>query len=101
MSFKAKIVESYEVQCCDVKKSFEWKHEAVDYLMGHIRRKHKNLLPTLEKKGRDLARSQNGCGYYDGSDKDTGWPRAQASFREAWRKHALERMLRFSNEKTN
>ncbi len=94
MKFQAKIVESYEVQCCEVKKSFEYKYEAINYLMGHIRIKHKNLLPVLEKKGRARARSQNGCGYYDGSDKDTGWPRAQATFREAWRKHALEDMLK-------
>lgn len=88
-----RLTESYTVECCAQVVSFECKHEALEWLMKHIRAAHLNLLTKLEKRGRELARSQNGCGYYDGSDKDVGWPKAQETFREAWRTNALKEQL--------
>jgi hypothetical protein len=87
------LVESFRVSCCGKTHEFTYKYEAIEFLMKHIRRKHKSLLGKLEREGRKLARSQNGCGYYDGNDKDTGWSRAQPTFREAWRENALKAIL--------
>lgn len=87
---KPRLVESYKAVCCGTETTFSEKYEAVKFLLTHVQTAHKQFYKQLEKKGRQLARSQNGCGYYDGSDRDTGWAKARAGFREAWIKHALE-----------
>jgi len=89
-----RLIESYTAECCGKSRPFDTKRGALDYLVRHIQRKHPALNKRLEKEARECARSQNGCGYYDGSDRDTGWPNAHGDFRAAWRAHALEYMLR-------
>jgi hypothetical protein len=88
-----KLVESYQVTCCDMVELFSWKYQAIECLLKHIETSHSNRYEVIEKKGRKMTRSMNGCGYYDGNDKDTGWGKASETFREAWRKNALEYLL--------
>ena len=89
------ITSTHAIKCqeCDSAiVSFE-QYEAVEWAKKHIKEYHSKIYENLEKRGRELARSQNGCGYYDGSDKDTGWQKASTTFRDAWIKHAVEEML--------
>jgi hypothetical protein len=92
--FNASLTEIFVTNCCNTTFLDTSKYDLFKKLMQHIRSKHPDVLATLDKYGRELARSQNGCGYYDGSDKDTGWPNAQESFKEAYREQALERILK-------
>lgn len=92
-----KITKVVTVTCCGKCKTFDKEYQAVDYLLNHIRRSHKGLLKQLDARGRVLAKSQNGCGYYDGNGE--GWRRAKRknpNFVSAWTKHALERRLRIA-----
>lgn len=81
------------VSCCRVSKQFEWEHEALQWLLGHVRRVHPRLLKRVNRYARELARNQNGCGYWD-TDNSNGWAKAQATFREAWRRHALKELIK-------
>lgn len=91
----ASLTQTYTVKCCKVTRSFEWEHQAIGWILGHIRRKHASLLPIIEERARKSALSQNGMGYYDGAGKSKtgGWHDAQPSFREAWRENAIRRIL--------
>jgi hypothetical protein len=91
-----KIIPKFTVTCCGLSRNYREEYLAVEGLMRHIRKKHKDILAKLESRGRVLARSQNGCGYYDGSDSDTGWPLSPETFKEAWRRNALREMLKQS-----
>lgn len=92
----ATLTQSYTVRCCKMTRVFEWDGQALGWLLGHIRKKHASMLPMIEARARKAALSQNGSGYYDGAGKSKtgGWHDAQPSFREAWRKNALGRILR-------
>src|SRR6266700_6264353 len=90
----------WTISCCGIEKKCEYESEAVVWLLAHNHQDHRALLKKIEKKARKLARSQNGRGYYDANDKDTGWQRAQPTFREAWRMQALKEILRESQRTT-
>lgn len=89
-----KLTEEYTVHCCSgwvyVAQS---RHDALDKLLTHISACHPDEYKKLERKGRLEARSQNGCGYWD-SDSSNGWDKAQASFRRAWIRTALDYKLK-------
>jgi hypothetical protein len=88
-----KIVESHVATCCgNFKFTGTYSIETQEALLSHIEKDHKELFLQLQKKGRILARSQNGRGYFD-SDKDNGWAKAQELFRHAWTRHALEEVV--------
>ena len=79
-----KITTTVVAQCCkDWRFEARYKHEVISALLNHIRRKHPTLLAKLKREGRSLARSQNGCRYWD----------SNSSFRNAWIENALENTL--------
>jgi len=62
--------------------------------MGHIRRKHPDIVKYLNERGRGLATRNNGYGYYDDiKSNNSGWHRAGPSYRETWRMNALREMV--------
>jgi len=88
-----KLDTMFTVRChCGLVKEFEHEMDALHYALRHIRRKHKRLYRRIEKQGREAAKCQEGCGY-----TDSDWPtkRTEPTFREAWRVHALERLLQY------
>lgn len=93
--FKPSLKETHTVTCCGISRNFEWKYKCLVWLLAHIRRKHKKLIPVIEKRARKSALSENGRGYYDGSgtSKTGGWHGAGKCFRERWRETAIERIL--------
>lgn len=79
--------------------AFEFKHEAMKWLLQHIRHNHPSVLKQVKKIGRELARSMNGMGYYDGigphsKTKKWGWFASSPEFREAWTEKAVEKILK-------
>ena len=63
-------------------------------MFNHIKRNHKRCYEKIKKLGREEAMSQNGRGYADdGKSPNDGWFKAQPSFRIAWMKNALRRMI--------
>lgn len=87
-----KLVRTFKISCCGQENSFSWEYEALERLLHHVKYSHKALWKKLEKRGRELARSQNGLGYSD-YDHSNGWRKAQPWFRDAWREKALKEHL--------
>ncbi len=83
-----KIEEQYSVHCCKRTICFDTKYKALEWLLRHIRQKHKQLYITLEKRAMRSARSQNGNGYWDKHGE--GWKKARATFRWVWIRHEVE-----------
>jgi hypothetical protein len=90
---------SIRIECdeCPRAEHFKDEHCALEWAVGHIRRSHPETYKRLEHKGRLEARSQNGCGYFDG-DMANGWDCAPVSFRQAWIETALKRHLDWPKE---
>lgn len=96
-----KITTTIKVECCNGKFEFSSSsnHEVIEALLNHVKINHKPLYERLERKGRRLAMSQNGCGYYDsGKGEQGGWWDAQPPFRQAWIENALEDELNENNQ---
>ena len=94
-----KIISKFEVQCskCDgIANSFTTEFTAIDWLFEHIRNQHPGTFQKLQIEGRQMATSQNGCGYFDNpqdKSKNSGWYKSREGFKLAWTKHALKIML--------
>ncbi len=89
-----KLEPSFTVTCCDFTFSAPYEHEALEKLMNHIKRNHPDVVKKLNIAGRKEAMSQNGCGYFDNGEGMTGgWFQAESTFRQAWKRNALKRML--------
>ena len=83
---------------CDCCETFtgECDYEVLTQLQIHIKTKHSKIYKQFESLGRNAAKSQNGCGYFDsGKSKDDGWHKAQQTFRDAWIRKALERKIKY------
>jgi len=90
MTFK----KSFTAECCGSQFVSNDEYESLKALIRHIRRHHPVVVKQLNKRARQAAMSQNGCGYYDdGKQKSGGWHDSQSTFREAWRMNALREML--------
>ena len=91
------LISTFTVKCSCCEKFTDTsneQYEAVINLLNHIKNHHKSFFEKLQIRGRQLAMSQNGCGYFDdGKSKTGGWHESQASFRMAWTRHALEEIL--------
>lgn len=89
-----KLTRQFKITCCGKEIASEHDYEAVEQAMRHIRHARPDMVKRLEREGRKAAQSQNGLGYFDSGKKSgDGWHKAQATFREAWRQNALERIL--------
>lgn len=88
-----KLTEQYTAQCCDKEWVQDTEWSALDKLLNHIMHVHPELYAKLKQRGRILARSNNGCGYWD-SDSENGWDKAQPTYRRAWIENALKERLR-------
>ena len=86
-----KLDSKFTVQChCGETKAFDLELNSLYYALRHIKRCHNRLYARINKEGREAAKSREGLGYLD-----SDWPLKQmATFRDAWRVKALERMLR-------
>lgn len=81
---------------CDCKftATRDSKYGAISALIKHIRSKHPDKFKTLEKAGREHAKGQNGCGYWDdGKPSGDGWHKASSGFRMAHIMNALSYKL--------
>lgn len=83
-----KIWSTFRISCCGSEAEFEDEHVALGALLNHIVSRHHQLYEQLDAQARELARSENGHGYFD-SDHCNGWDAASRQFREAWRQAAL------------
>lgn len=91
-----KLTQVFKVKCCWEEQRFSHKHDAIEWLAGHIESEHPGLAVKLRKRARVMATSQNGCGYYDdgkSASPESGWNKAPESFRRAWFLHAVENEL--------
>lgn len=90
------IVSFHTVRChnsCGFTSTSKYEYLAVDALFEHIKEKHVKTFEQLMKRGRKLATSQNGCGYWDDGKDGSGWDEAQQTFRDAWTESALKEKL--------
>lgn len=89
-----RLFKSFTVKCCVFTSTSEKEFEVIDNLMEHIEKYHPKIYKNLEKEGRKLAASQNGCGYFDsGEPKGSDWHLADKEFRYEWMRDALEYRL--------
>lgn len=93
-----KISETVTFTCfknCGFKETSTSKYVVIQEALRHIKYFHPELYQALERRGRELAMCNNGCGYSD-SGKGTagGWFEAHSDFREAWVERALASRLK-------
>lgn len=92
-----KIIEQFTVQCCGKSWVHTARYAALSQLLNHIIRAHPEQYAKLKREGRKMARSQNGCGYWDQDGAKgmwNGWAKAQPTFRRAWIEKALDYKLK-------
>lgn len=76
----------------------EHDYDVLNLMLDHIRNIHPVLFKTMTRRGRKMAMSQNGQGYYDdGKTADGDWITATRVFRDAWRTDALREVLGMPN----
>ena len=91
--------QEFQTGCCNFTWTNENKNWVLEKLMLHIKNEHPDIDARIEEKGRDEARSLNGCGYYDGNKPSgDGWHNATPIFRHAWRLKALARELGYPED---
>lgn len=79
-----------------MKYHYDNEYSALYALLDHVQLSHPEYYTKLQKRGRQLAMCQNGCGYSDDGEtesKTSGWSMASATFRKAWTRAALRESL--------
>jgi len=86
------------VSCCDFTHTAPYQNQVLEKLMGHIKRKHPEIVKRLNRHGREQAIRNNGCGYFDDlKSNNSDWHKADSYYREAWRMNALKNILHCSD----
>ena len=69
------------IRCCKFSVSAPYKYDCANKFLNHVRRHHPDEFLKLYKEARRLARSQNGCGYYDSGEPGptSGWSKADVN----------------------
>ena len=88
-----KVETRFIARCCDQTQRFASEFQMLQWAVAHLKAEHPTTAKKLWKVARKIARSQNGCGYYDDGRKGSGWDQAPPEFRDAWFLQAVREAL--------